>query len=76
MRSVSCAKFLQEEGEYAKMEYQEGFRKMEEKGFTKHPRNGQRAGRSRRGACLETSGGRSFMKEEIELSNGYMGVHY
>lgn len=47
MRSVSRAKFLQEEGEYARMEYQEGFRKMEEKGFTKHPRNGQRAGRSR-----------------------------
>lgn len=47
MRSVSRAKFLQEEGEYARMEYQEGFRKMEEKGLTKHPRNGQRAGRSR-----------------------------
>ena len=25
---------------------------------------------------LKTSGGRSFMKEEIELSNGCTGVHY
>lgn len=25
---------------------------------------------------LKTSGGRSFIKEEVELSNGCTGVHY
>ena len=77
VRSVPRAEFLQEEGEYARMEYQEGFRKVEKKQFREcqeWPEGWKK--QTMEVGVLKTSGGRSFMKEEVELSNGCTGVHY